>query len=73
MTKKKNTEPFPAAQGDGCEPFRTIGAKLGVSEFDVLDAFAGLPVPEWSTSQQIEVQRESARLLGQAAIRGERF
>lgn len=60
-------EIFPAAEGDGCEPFRDIALYVGCHENDVHDAFSGLDVPEWLASEHHEAVKERAKSFNRAA------
>jgi len=73
MSKLPQIGPFPAAEGDGMEPFRQIGRYLEISEYRVSDLFRGLPVPEWSTPHQLDAQRAAAKALNQAMVKAGNF
>lgn len=57
---------FPPAEDDGCEPFRRIAAKVGCTEFQALDAFHGLAVPEWSTPEHQRAIKEETQNINTA-------
>ena len=59
-------EIFPAAEDDGCEPFRKISAYLGCDEYLVIDAFRGVNLPEWDTPEHLDTVIKATKAYNEA-------
>lgn len=64
---------FPAAEDDGCEPCRQIANKLNCTEHEVIDAFSGLEIPEWSTPEHYEAVKISTLAINESARLAEKL
>lgn len=60
-------ELFPAADDDGCEPFRKIAMHLKCTEYEALDAFRHLPLPEWNSIEHLRLEKGRAAQLNKVA------
>lgn len=60
-------EIFPAAEDDGCEPYRKIGRTLACDENLVVDCFSGLGIPEWESPAHLDAVKRVTHSLNNAA------
>jgi hypothetical protein len=66
-TPAKDKPAFPAASDDGMAPFSNIANRWETDEGLVFDAFRGLALPEWSTSEHLDILKLHAGTLNRAA------